>query len=100
MNERIGIIKEVDNLGRLVIPKEMRDTLHIGIGTPLEFYSDNEGIVLKKYIPDDFSEKVKELKCMLNDQIENIGLDQCIKIEDELDKIQKILDKSDIVNNE
>ena len=50
----------------------MRDVLHIGIGTPLEFYADNEGIVLKKYMPEDFSEKVKELKIMLNQQIDDI----------------------------
>ena len=72
----------------------MRDVLHIEIGTPLEFYADNEGIVLKKYMPDDFSEKVKELKIMLNEQIESIGLDRCIEIEDELVKIQTILGAS------
>lgn len=89
--KNLGFVRKVDNLGRIVIPKEMRDVLHIGIGTPLEFYADNEGIVLKKYMPEDFSEKVKELKIMLNQQIEDIGLDQCIAIEDELDKIQTIL---------
>ena len=89
-----GIVRRIDDLGRIVIPKEMRDVLHIGIGTPLEFYADNEGIVLKKYMPDDFSEKVKELKIMLNEQIESIGLDRCIEIEDELVKIQTILGAS------
>ena len=89
--KNLGFVRKVDNLGRIVIPKEMRDVLHIGIGTPLEFYADNEGIVSKKYMPEDFSEKVKELKIMLNQQIDDIGLDQCIAIEDELDKIQTIL---------
>ena len=92
--KNLGFVRKVDGLGRIVIPKEMRDVLHIEIGTPLEFYADNEGIVLKKYIPDDFSEKVKELKIMLNEQIESIGLDRCIEIEDELVKIQTILGAS------
>ena len=42
-------------------------------------------------MPEDFSDKVKELKMILNQQIDDIGLDQCIAIEDELDKIQTIL---------
>lgn len=92
--KNLGFVRKVDSLGRIVIPKEMRDVLHIEIGTPLEFYADNEGIVLKKYMPDDFSEKVKELKIMLNEQIESIGLDRCIEIEDELVKIQTILGAS------
>ena len=92
--KKLGFVRKVDSLGRIVIPKEMRDVLHIEIGTPLEFYADNEGIVLKKYMPDDFSEKVKELKIMLNEQIESIGLDRCIEIEDELVKIQTILGAS------
>ena len=89
--KNLGFVRKVDNLGRIVIPKEMRDVLHIGIGTPLEFYADNESIVLKKYMPEDFSEKVKELKIILNQQKEDIRLDKCIEIEDELNKIQKIL---------
>ena len=65
--------------------------LHIDIGTPIEFYVDGNGIMLKKHEPDNISEKVRELKSIVNDQIEAIGLDQCIAIEDELKKIETIL---------
>ena len=89
--KNLGVVRRIDNLGRITIPNELREVLHIGIGTPIEFYADNESIVLKKYMPEDFSEKVKELKMILNQQIDDIGLDQCIAIEDELNKIQTIL---------
>lgn len=89
--KELGVVRKIDSLGRLVIPKEMRKVLHIDIGTPIEFYMDGDGIMLKKHEPDNISEKVKELKSIVNDQIEEIGLDQCIAIEDELKKIEMIL---------
>ncbi|GAB6425705.1 TPA: AbrB/MazE/SpoVT family DNA-binding domain-containing protein [Bacillus cereus] len=46
-----GIVRKVDELGRVVIPKELRDTLGIGIKSPLEIYVDNENIILKRYSP-------------------------------------------------
>lgn len=44
-----GITRKVDELGRVVIPKELRDTLGIREKTPLEIYVDGEKIILKKY---------------------------------------------------
>ena len=44
-----GIIRRVDDLGRVVIPKEIRRTLRIHEGDPLELYVDNGGIMFKKY---------------------------------------------------
>ena len=47
-----GITRRVDDLGRIVIPKEIRRTLHLLEGTPMEIFTDREGaIVLKKYSP-------------------------------------------------
>ncbi|MGL5258614.1 MAG: stage V sporulation protein T [Lachnospiraceae bacterium] len=47
-----GIVRRIDDLGRVVIPKEIRRTLRIRVGDPLEIYTDREGeIVLKKYSP-------------------------------------------------
>ena len=89
--KELGVVRKIDDLGRLVIPKEIRRVLHIDSGTPIEFYVDGNGIMLKKHEPDNISEKVRELKSIVNDQIEAIGLDQCIAIEDELKKIETIL---------
>jgi len=47
-----GIIRRVDDLGRVVIPREIRRTLHIKEGDPLEIYTDREDrLILKKYSP-------------------------------------------------
>ncbi|MDT2275133.1 AbrB/MazE/SpoVT family DNA-binding domain-containing protein [Paenibacillus larvae] len=46
-----GIVKKLDHLGRVVIPKELRGTLGIGEKDALEIYVDGERIILKKYEP-------------------------------------------------
>lgn len=47
-----GIVRRIDDLGRVVIPKEIRRTLRIHEGNPLEIFTDREGeIILKKYSP-------------------------------------------------
>lgn len=50
MNMRAtGIIRRIDDLGRIVIPKEIRKNLHIEEGDPLELFVDSDGLVLKPY---------------------------------------------------
>ena len=44
-----GIVRRIDELGRIVVPKEIRKTLHIKNGENLEIFIDGENIVLKKY---------------------------------------------------
>ena len=47
-----GIVRRIDDLGRVVIPKEIRRTLRLREGCPLEIFTDREGeIILKKYSP-------------------------------------------------
>jgi AbrB family transcriptional regulator (stage V sporulation protein T) len=47
-----GIVRRIDDLGRVVIPKEIRRTLRIKEGDPLEIFTDREGqVILKKYSP-------------------------------------------------
>ena len=46
---KIGIVRRIDNLGRIVIPKEIRDTLRIKNGDSLEINLEGEIITLKKY---------------------------------------------------
>lgn len=48
-----GIIRNVDDLGRFVIPMELRRKLNINIGDPLEVFVKGETIVLKKYFDTD-----------------------------------------------
>lgn len=47
-----GIVRRIDDLGRIVIPKEIRRTMRIREGDPLEIYTDNDGeVIFKKYSP-------------------------------------------------
>lgn len=46
-----GIIRNTDPLGRIVLPKELRKAFGIDPDTPLEIFTDNDAIVLRKYRP-------------------------------------------------
>lgn len=72
-----GIVRRIDDLGRVVIPKEIRKTLRIKEGTPLEIFTDREGqIILKKYSP------IGELNIFAEEYVEALaqttGLTACI----------------------
>lgn len=47
-----GIIRRIDDLGRVVIPKEIRRNCNIREGEPLEIFLQDGGVVFKKYNPD------------------------------------------------
>lgn len=67
---RTGVIRRIDDLGRIVIPKEIRKTLRIKNGENLEiFVNEDENIILKKYNQID---KLKDLANELKDTIHNI----------------------------
>lgn len=66
-----GIVRKIDNLGRIVIPKEIRRILRIHEGDPLEIYTDVEGkIVLKKYSASLINNKVQKV-CQLCKEYDN-----------------------------
>jgi AbrB family transcriptional regulator (stage V sporulation protein T) len=46
-----GIVRRIDELGRVVIPKEIRRTLRIKEGDPLEIFTERDELMLKKYSP-------------------------------------------------
>ncbi|MDR1392068.1 MAG: AbrB/MazE/SpoVT family DNA-binding domain-containing protein [Clostridiales bacterium] len=47
-----GIVRKLDELGRIVLPKELRKTLGLNIKDPIEIYVNENEVVLKKYEPD------------------------------------------------
>ena len=74
-----GIVRRIDDLGRVVIPKEIRRTLRIKEGTPLEIFTDKEGeVILKKYSP------IGELSVFAKEYAESLaqttGMIACILI--------------------
>lgn len=44
-----GIVRKIDSLGRLVIPMELRRSYDIQEGDPMEMFTDNDGIIIRKY---------------------------------------------------
>ena len=57
-----GIVRRVDDLGRVIIPKEIRRSMNIKEGDPLEIYTNQEGYVMfKKYSPNNTNEVVTYL---------------------------------------
>lgn len=63
-----GIIRRVDDLGRIVIPREVRRNAGITEGTPMEIFSTADGVVLKKY---NTSEELKNVVAVLSEAIDN-----------------------------
>lgn len=64
MNENTGIVRRVDDLGRIVLPKELRRTLQIKEGTPMLILISEDNVILKKYYPE------KTLLAMTNNLME------------------------------
>ena len=65
-----GIVRKVDELGRIVIPKELRRTLEIAEKDSLEIYVEGASIILKKYIPEKSSGKKKVICAICKREIE------------------------------
>lgn len=65
-----GIVRRIDDLGRIVIPKEIRRTLRIREGDPLEIFTSNDGqVIFKKYSPiGEISSSSEKLAAALNRQ--------------------------------
>lgn len=83
MVKATGIVRRIDDLGRVVIPKEIRRTLRIREGDPLEIFTDREGeVILKKYSPiGELGDFAKEYADSLHDSIDHIV---CIADRDEI----------------
>lgn len=63
-----GIVRRIDDLGRVVVPKEIRRVLRIREGDPLEIYTGNSGeVILKKYSP------INELSQFAGEYVETIN---------------------------
>ena len=58
----VGMVRKVDELGRIVLPIELRRTLEIDVKDPLEIFVDGKQIVLQKYQPD--AEKQAVIKAL------------------------------------
>ncbi|MCL6595874.1 MAG: stage V sporulation protein T [Firmicutes bacterium] len=71
-----GIVRRIDDLGRVVIPKEIRRTLRIREGDPLEIFVDRDGeVILKKYSPiGELGDFAKEYADALYESVGHVAL--------------------------
>ena len=91
-----GVVRRIDDLGRIVIPKEIRKTLRVKDGESLEIYLDNDSIVLKKYFPlektaDFYKNYVASVYDIIGENIAIVDRDTILAFAGELKK--KYLDK-------
>lgn len=97
-----GIIRRIDDLGRVVIPKEVRRTLHIREGDPLELFVDGDYVCFKKYNTTElFTKALDDLADLLHTE----ELCSCLSKEDRdlvqsnIDFLKKKWEKEKEVNN-
>lgn len=57
-----GIVRRMDDLGRVVIPREIRNTLNMEDGEPLEIFTDEDCIIFKKYHTTPIKDEIEDLK--------------------------------------
>lgn len=72
-----GIVRRIDDLGRVVIPKEIRRTLGIHEGDPLEIYVEPGSIVFKKHYPQ--SDYIQRLEDILGDIAGDPDMDKRVR---------------------
>ncbi len=77
-----GIVRRIDELGRVVIPKEIRKTLRIKEGDPLEIYTEADELLFKKYSP------MANLTTLAEDVVESLSsVNECSAIICDCEKI-------------
>mgnify|MGYP000856964944 CR=1 FL=1 len=86
-----GIVRRIDDLGRVVIPRELRRAFMIQEGDPLEFFTDEERIILRKYdaaIPVvDMLERVRRVV------FEDFPQEQAARIFEKIDELKKLIEE-------
>ncbi len=86
-----GVVRRIDDLGRIVIPKEIRKSLRIKDGESLEIFLDNNNIILKKYYPlnnlsDFYKNYVDSIYSSIKENIFIVDRDTIIAIAGDLKK--------------
>lgn len=89
-----GIVRRIDDLGRVVVPKEIRKKLHIREMDPLEIYTSGDAIVLKKYdTAESLTDKIVELRAAVADDMYEIGINKAEDIQNLLIQINEMLEE-------
>ncbi|WP_373261917.1 AbrB/MazE/SpoVT family DNA-binding domain-containing protein [Hungatella hathewayi] len=87
-----GIVRRVDDLGRIVIPKETRRELGIVEGTPMEMFTKEDCIIFKRYYTENkLSEILKNLDEAVKDTCVDLGPEKTEGIKQYIHEIQMLL---------
>lgn len=91
-----GIVRRVDDLGRIVIPKEIRRKLGITEGTSMELFTEDKKVIFQKYIPaPDFKQSVDDLRKVFYETEEFFSAETANKIEEHIKALIEILKESE-----
>lgn len=91
-----GVVRRIDDLGRIVIPRPIRDQLKIQEGTAMEIFIDGEDIIFRKYpIFDGLSTDCEFFKRSVENMSEDLGSEATKEILDHIKSISKIINKVD-----
>lgn len=83
----IGVVRNLDQLGRVVLPKELRKTMEFEEGQALEIYTEGELIILKKYQPGCNCCGSMDIKATI------LGIKLCDKCIDEFNNARKMIEE-------
>ena len=87
-----GFVRRIDDLGRVVIPKEVRRILNIREGDPLEVYVDSNMVILTPYAPwKDMSDQVQDIRDRYADSMSVELTDTQSEIIQQMDNLVKLL---------
>lgn len=87
-----GIIRRIDDLGRIVIPKEIRRIYGIADGTPIEIFTDSDGIILRKYrTEDELMNTVNVLSDAVEGYIDDLDCEKVQQIRKHIEEIRGLL---------
>lgn len=71
-----GIVRRIDDLGRIVLPKEVRRTMKIREGDPLEIFLSDDGVTLKKYtVKENLTEMFENVLETADEMLEGVHYD-------------------------
>lgn len=87
-----GIIRRIDDLGRIVIPKEIRRIYGIEDGTPIGIFTDSDGIILRKYrAEDELMNTVNVLSDAVEGYIDALDCEKVQQIRKHIEEIRGLL---------
>lgn len=87
-----GIIRRIDDLGRIVIPKEIRRIYGIADSSPIEIFTDSDGIILRKYrAEDEPMNTVNVLSDAVESYIDDLDCEKAQEIRKHIGEIRELL---------